>query len=249
MIRQFLSWLFAAILALSPAQADFGGGGNLQGFWARTKNATSLFRATCASSIANLTTYTFNGISTGAAATDEGMAVIGISAEDGASTFTVSTATVDSNAMHVLVDQGGSRVASAAIWATNNIQLVGLDTVDVSVTFSEAITSAVVCVWIIKNARTSVADSTNSGSNNSGALITLTLNPTVATGFGVGICNTALTGGTAPFTWAVLTEQEDTESTEQHYTNADLAATGASMAVTCDTGGSGVTSGAAAAIH
>lgn len=249
MIRRFFLLLAALWLAVAPAAADFGAlflAGSMGG---EVHEPASLARATCVADDSNATTYSggaLASISTGLTATDTAVIVVAILSEDSATAFGVNSALANSIAMTELTDQGGAQLVNAAIYATPTA-ISGVGTVSVSVTHSEAVTSAIVCVWALKNLRSATPTAaTNANSSNSSAMA-LTLNPTSIGGFAVGICGTTSINSSA--TWAVLTEREDTQSGETDYSNADAATTGSSMSVTCDWTNTNASVGAAAAFR
>jgi hypothetical protein len=166
--------------------------------------------------------------------------------EDGLATFGVNSVVVNGVTMTEVVDEDGTGIVDAALYrGPSEMQGGSLATVDV--TFSEAVTSASVCAWFLKKLQTIVpTSSVQDDDTGSGALV-LTTGTTTSGGFVIGGCISQDTSVTT--TWAVITEVEDTTNTEADVSNADGAATGASMANTCDWSGTGDASGVAAAFR
>jgi hypothetical protein len=209
--------------------------------------AVVLYRSTCVSDTSNATTYTFNAISNSIPDSDGGKPYIGILGEDGLAAFSISSATIEGVSASELVDEDGTGIVNSGFYALD-VKRSGLSSVDVTVTFSEAITGAVVCLW--------VADYSNPGDNdNAGAIdddtasgsMPLTLSPTTPTPGGaiLGVC--ASSGTADSTTWGVAGEREDTQNAEFDYSSADLTSTGTgSNSVTCDWAGNTLDSTGAA---
>lgn len=188
--------------------------------------------ATCASNDTNLTQYTFSGISLGIGDERAVDIIVGVLGEDGATVFGVSTLTIEgSSNVTEVVDQGGAGVVNAAIWRTN-APITNADSVDVVVDFTEAIQAAAVCVWALQasGARPVKTIGFRSGDDTSSGIINMQLDGgTPNGGFAVGVCAAAGTGSRA--TWNVITEQQDTDTTEFAFTNAQMQTTGGGMSV------------------
>jgi hypothetical protein len=245
MTHRLTALLCAVLLAASPAWADFGG-------WPQNwqddlhMGTKTLYRATCASDVSDLTTYTFTGISTGAPANVPVVVIVGIITEDALATFNTGTVTVDGYPTTEIIDEAGSGIVNTSFNRTDS-QISNADTVDVSVTMSEAVTGMVVCVWAVANSvRHDSVAAIQDDDTASGALI-LTLTPPRTDSVVVGICvNSGVADAT---TWAILTERQDTENAEFDYSSADATGVAASsQAVTCDWTGANDASGSAVSL-
>lgn len=250
MLRPWLNSLLALMLACAPAAAEGfgqGGGFNYSDQNARPQNDTvTLTRGACEHSAANATTYNFTTIDTGSTATDTGLIVIVAMGEDGLATFGVNSVVVNGITMTEVIDEDGTGIVDAALYR-GPIEMQGGSLATVDVTFSEAVTSATVCAWLLKNLRSLTPTSSVQDDDTASGALVLTTGTTTAGGFVIGGCISQDTAVTT--TWAVLTEVEDTTNTEADVSNADAAATGASMANTCDWSGTGDASGVAAAFR
>lgn len=214
-----------------------------------TGTGTIMARATCQSSGSNLTQYTFsNFVLPGLSDANDVAIFVGIVGEDDAATFDVSSVTIDGNSASEIVDEGGTGLVNAAFYRSATTLTNAASDVDIVVDFSEAITSAAVCIWGIETLNSVTTDDSIADEDTASGALVLTLDPTDATGHAFGIC--MADGFTAAATWAVLTERTDTAiGVESKFSNADAAATGSSMAVTCDFSGTGDAAGAAVAAH
>lgn len=250
MLQRWLNSL-ALLLALSfPAAAQNAGIGG--GFIAGSNNArplnetVTLTRGTCETSTSNATTYNFTTIDTGSTATDTGLVVIVAMGEDSAVTFGVNGVTVNGIVYTEVVDEDGTGIVDAALYRSP-VEVQGGSLATVDVTFSEAVTSATVCAWMLKNLQSLTPTSSIQDDDTASGALVLTTGTTTSGGFVIGGCISQDTSVTTA--WAVLTEREDTANAEHSYSNADAAATGASMSNTCDYSGTGDTSGVAAAFR
>lgn len=242
-----------------PGAWGWAGGSNLNSHGAATialrsecaaGALPSYTRGTCVSDTSNLTTYNsagFQALGTGASDADTVLVIVGVMSEDSAGTYNVSSMTIDGNAATELVDEAGSTFANTAIYASATT-MTNAATVNVSVTFSEALTgSATVCAWALKDLLSTTPTSTVADDATTSDALVLTLSSTTANGIALGVCTNI--GAADAATWAVLTEREDTQSAEMDYSNADAATTGSSMSVTCDWTGTNNASGSAAAFR
>jgi hypothetical protein len=243
MRRHWLSKLLALALAVTPAAAQeigTGGGFVLDSQNQRPQNETvALSRATCVTSTSNATTYNFTpAVPAGSSATDTGLIVVVAMGEDNATVFNVSNVVIGGVAATEVVDEDGTGVVEQG-WSAATA---------VDVTFSEALAgSATVCVWMLKNLQSLTPTSSVQDDDTASGALVLTTGTTTSGGFVVGGCITQDTSVTT--TWAVLSEREDADNGEHDYSNADAAATGASMSNTCDWSSTGDASGVAAAFR
>ena len=248
-----------SLLLLGPVKADFGAGTNNTGFGAAPVNSgtthiprPSLTRGTCVTDTANATTYNsagFQATGTGASDSDVVLVVVGVIAEDNATVFGCGSMTIDGAAASEIIDEDGTGITNTCLYRAASASANNA-TVNVSVTFSEALTgSATVCAWALQDLVTNTPDSSVADDDAASGALVLTTGTTVSPGFVVSVCGSDATGQTT--TWAVLSERQDTCDAEKCYSNADAASTGASMANTCDWGTSATadTSGVAAAFH
>jgi hypothetical protein len=201
------------------------------------------------SDTANSTTYNsagFQAAGTGAAsATQTGEIIVGVIGEDGASVFGVSSMTINGYAAIEITDENGTASIDSAIYRST-VELAGT-TVNVSVTFTEPVTSAVICVWMLSNLQSITQVGVVSDPDAASGALVLTIPATTAGGFAVGLCaNTGILDAT---TWTNLTEREDTQHGEADYSNADGTTAGGSLAVTCDWTGANAAVGSAASFR
>ena len=246
MTRRITSLVAAALLAVSPASAQFSGGGGQTEIGYRNPDTTvALTRGTCATSTTNATTYTFTATGVGGVNTDIGLIVVVAMGEDALTVFGVASMTINNVAATEIIDEDGTGLVDAALYRSN-AELSGT-TVDIAVTFSEAVTSATVCAWKLTNLSSFTAQSSVQDDDTASGALVLTTGTTATAGFVVSACITETITQTT--TWAVLTEREDADNGEHDYSNADAAGTGASMANTCDWTSTGDASGVAAAFR
>jgi len=216
--------------------------------WAPAPATVVLTRGTCVSDTANATTYSssFGTVGTGASASDTGLVVVGVTAEDGQTVFNVASMTINGSAATSLIDEGGVGIVDTAIFALPT-EITNAATVAVSVTFSEAISNATVCAWMITGLQSLTPVSVIKDDDTASGPLILTLPNTTPGGYALGVCNNS--GVADSTTWTNLTEREDTQNAESDYSNADGATTGGSLAVTCDWTGANDASGSAAAFR
>jgi hypothetical protein len=257
MITRVISILCSLALMASPAfayeyeppAARPYGGGNVM--------------VACLDDTADATTYNsaaWQALSTGRSDTDSVAVMVGVMGEDGTATFGVNSVSIDGVAGVEISDEDGSGVVDTAIWRSNagapsNTSFYkNMAQVNISVTFSEAVTGAAVCVFTF-----TMTEAANTGSptlglvvdddTGSGALVlTLTsATPIFATKTMFGVCMADTTGQST--TWAILNETVDTSNAEFSYSAAYLtvpdATTYSSAAITCDYTGTGDASGTA----
>lgn len=248
MLRPLLNSLVALSLALTPAASQeffpsagfaLGGGGPPP-----EPSTPTLVAATCQADSAGTNnfsqTLTFPGVDD---SWTVNVIVIALG-EDGAVTFNVSGITFDGVAGTEVIDEDGTGVVNAALYRR---QMTGAASVTTVTTYSEAVTSNVVCGWVFYGDTQAAPDSSVQDDDTASGALVLTLGTTNAAGFAVGGCIAA--GVASAATWAVLSEIQDTEHAEADYSNASAAATGASMAVTCDWTNAEDASGVAAAFR
>lgn len=247
MLRRLLNSILALGLALTPAAAQ-----EFNIFLPYNKFAAAaavvLYTATCNASTSNATTYAHNTITvTGLADATAVNIAVGFIGEDTSGSFGVNSSTVDTVAMTERADNAGAETISAAFYSTSTTQ-TNAASVDVSVTYSEAITSSVACVWALENLNSATPTATVADSEASnGVALVLTLSSTTAGGYGLGVSGTASADGSAA--WAALTERQDTQHAEADYSNADAVTTGSSMSATCTWTTAKPSSGAAVAFR
>jgi hypothetical protein len=186
-------------------------------------------------------TYT---MPTGASDGDAVLVVVVVLSEDALATFGVDGVTLDGAAMTQVVDEDGTGIVNSAIFQSAGI-MQGAAEVTIVLDHSEAVTSASVCGFALRGLNSTTATSSVADDDTASGALVLTTGTTTAGGFVVGGCISQDTAVTT--TWAVLTEIEDDTNTEADVSNASAAATGASMANTCDWSGTGDASGVAAA--
>lgn len=238
-MKRLLSIFIVALFVPFQAFAQAGAGDNFD------FPAVVLYRSTCVTSTSNATTYNFNAISNPIPDADSGVAYVGIVGEDSTTVFSINSATIEGVSASEQVDEDGTGLVNSGFYTIPRRS--GLSSVDVAVTFSEAITGAGVCLWVADYSNPGDADNAGAIDDDtaSGALV-LTLSPTTPTPGGaiLGVC--IADGVAASTTWAVAGEVEDTQNAEFDYSNADLTSTGTgSNSVTCDWSGSADASGAA----
>jgi hypothetical protein len=239
MPAHWLSKLLALALAVTPAaaqEAGLSGGFTQPSNNARPQNETvTLTRGTCVTDTANATTYNsagFQATGTGAAtATETYYPVVVVLAEDNAATFGINSMTINGVPAIEVIDEDGTGIVDAALY--RGAGEISGTTINVSVTASEALAgSMTVCAWALKNLQNFTPTSSVQDDDTAEGVLVLTTPTTTSGGFVVGGCINS--GVASTTTWAVITEREDTQNAEHDYSNADGAATGASMANTCD---------------
>lgn len=219
-----LAIIAALALALTPARADFGGFGTF------LVTPPPIFTGgACQSDTVGRTTYTFS-LATGANDRSRVTPIVVIGTMDGATTYNVSSGTIETVNFVEAVDDAGTRASSSAIIYLAS-PILNAATIDISVTMSEAIDEMFVCAYAVENLLSTTPVSFNSDSSGAGVSCNVTLDPTPAGGIGVGIITGQ--GASGNNTWTVFTEDEDTAVTDGKYSNAESThTTGASMAVT-----------------
>lgn len=224
MTRRLLSIFLVLALAALPARADFGAGGGHVGFWENAPTTIpTILRATCQSSATNATTYDFSGLTfAGVGEGDTVMIVLGIAAEDDATDFSLSSATIEGVAATEVEDAASITTSSLVItgfYRSGNI--TGAASVDVSVTFSEAVTGAAVCAWASRADHADLnANNADSGWDTASGIMDSTCGGAAGV-TGDHYVMTASDATGVSVTMFSLTEREDTTSTEFDFANAD----------------------------
>ena len=234
--------LFSLLLALSPAAASYSGG--MDHYQRYDPQPMEVLGPFCGSDASDLTTYTHTIALTGVADTDPVVLWVGYIGEDSATNFGVNSSTVDGVALQEVGDEAGSGVINTAIYRTNTNAYWYLNaaSVDVAVTYSEAVTSSTVCVWALKNnfvfssaSGASVGDSTDSS-----AIALAIAFDQIAYAATVSVCGSASAADTT--TWTGVTEGVDTNNGEHSYSAAHLLFTAnfasSAFTSTCDYAGS-----------
>jgi hypothetical protein len=255
--RRVISLVCAlALLGSSPGSAY-----QMQPF---VRPAPADFMVACLADTADATTYNsaaWQSLSTGRADEDAVAVWVGVVGEDGTTTFGVNSVSIDGGAMQEVVDEDGSGLINTALYRANSGApaittsfIKNAAQVNISVTFSEAITGAAICVFTFKNSEMSGAGTPTLGfiaddDTASGALVlTLGAGPVYTGKIIFGIC--ASQDAAATTTWAVIAEQTDAASAEFSYSSAATvvpdATSSAAPAITCDYSGAGDSSGSAA---
>lgn len=233
--------ILAALLCLSLGAWQPYVWGNVNSLGTLGHGAT-LFTGACVHDSAGTDLQSL-AATTGATDGDAVLVVAVVLSEDGAATFGVDGVTVNGEAMVEVTDETGTGVVNSAIF--QSARLMQAAEVTFVVDHSEAVTSVSICPFALRGLNSTTATSSvNDDDTGSGALV-LTTGTTTSGGFVVGGCISQDTAVTT--TWAVLSEIEDTTNSEADVSNASAAATGASMANTCDWSGTGDASGVAAA--
>lgn len=246
-MNRILALLLVVFVAVQPASAQLFNG--LSDFSPRDPQIR-LFAATCVSDTSDATTYnpaSFQSVSiTGVAANTPVLVVVGVIAEDALSNFGVSSMTIEGVAATEIADEDGSGTINSAFYRSAGV-IIGADSVNVSVTMSEAVTGMTICVWAIQGlGRTTHFTFVVDDDTASGALV-LTMTPQSG-GVVLGVC--ANTGVADSTTWANLSEVEDTQNAEFDYSNASTTTpSSSSTAITCDWTGGNDATGAAVAFH
>lgn len=205
-----------------------------------------IWRANCVVSTVDATTYSFANIPLNVPDDQEVDVVVGIFSLDALSNYNVTALSIEATTMTEVADAAGPNVTNIA-WYRTAAPVSSSSSVNLNnLTFSEAITGAVVCTWAVDDRQSIVPVSSAAANVSSGAVLTLTLSTNKDGGYAFGVCGANATAGTA--TWAGLTEAEESgTSGEFDFSAADLkltSATSVAISVTCDwsstTPGSGV---------
>jgi hypothetical protein len=243
--KRLLSILCCLALASAPVRADFGGGGQLQGFWA----ADNVVRLTAGSVCVEQATdggaagsERSVAVSTGASDGAKVTVVVGIIAEDGATAYTLNSATIDGAATNVVDDNLGARQASASMIATT-VPIAGAATVTVSPTFSENITGYIACAWALENLESSTATAAADADAGVGGTATAIVTSSKRGGYLLAVCGTGATA--ANLTQTIVTARTELDGAELTGRSGDVATDGASMSPTCSSSTGAMTTVAA----
>ena len=246
-MRRFLASLAAALFCLAQAAQAQLIVTELAGFGASGETPLPVLSfLQCASSDANATSYTYSAQNVGTASASRAT-IVGIAARDSATLFTVSTVTVGGDSATSVKDDGGAQQISSALFIVANPAGTSEDVV---VTFSEAVTSASICLWAVTDLSSLTAVATANASNGTGAALTLDVN-TSAYGIIASMCGVFASGGTVAPTGSAI-ERADADTAEIHYAAYDYTegASGASpRSFGCDNSLSNSTSGVSASFR
>lgn len=243
-LAKILSIVSALLFGISPALADLTLS-QLNGFNATSgASAASVTFVGCTVSASDLTTYTFTNHATGTAGARK--TIVGVGGSDGTSNFSVNTVTVGGASATEVVDSAdASAIVQSAIYIIDNPSGT---TASIVVTFSEAVTGAVVCVWAAYDVTSETATATANQFQTSSAAITLSLNINSG-GFGVAMSSKEFDGATT--VWTGMTERSNAsvESGVSSYAAADTTTAGTPLTVTVDWSGSSDSIGASASFR
>lgn len=247
MLRPLLNSLALLIALLVPAGAQDAAISDPSG--PSVGNWPQLYRGTCTTNDAATTSpVTQTGVSIpGLVSGDIVHFYVGAYVEDAAATFSCSSGTMDGAGMTEVVDEDGTGFVNTCFYRIGPVAYDG--TADVTMSYSEAITSSGVCIWAVKNARSNTPLSSGTDDDTASGDIVLTTATTELGGFVLCVSNGTSTTSAEDVAWGVVTEREDTQSAEQDYSNADGFATGASMANTANWSASNDASGSCIAVR
>jgi hypothetical protein len=248
---RLLTWLLCAVLSLSPGAAYY------VALPERMMPTPADVMVACLADTTDATTYNpvaWQSLSTGRADEDAVSLWVGVIGEDGVITFGVNSVSVDAAAFTEVVDEDGSGLINSALYRANNngntaSYIKNTAQVNVSVTFSEAVTGAAVCVFTIKGTDVSGAGPGNSVTADddtaSGAVILTNAGSLLAGKVVIGVCGSQDAAVTT--TWTGLTEQTDAASAEFAYSSAYLVVPNGSvpgtLTINCDYSGAGDATG------
>jgi hypothetical protein len=214
MLRWLTAYLFALASAINPALAALTVN-QLSGFNAFTASGApppadpTVEFQTCKNSSSDSSTYSFTSTAIGAEASDR-LVLVGTATEDGTNSITHPTVVING------VDATESSTGTATYSTQTGFAIAAVPTgtsVTISVTYSETMTSAGICVWALYGF-SSATFATNTAFGATGV-----------TGFGI---NKNLTAGNIVAGMCVTKDNNDTISSEPHFTTADWTATNAS---------------------
>ncbi len=241
-MRWLIAFWFALASALNPALAALTVN-NLTGFNARAASVAAPASASvvlqgCTYSSSNLTTFTFASQNLGAVTVD-GLSrylVVGVMAEDTNSSYNISSATVNGSSPTIV----SSTMAPTTAYTNYLISGASGTSGDIVVTFSEAVTSAAICVWSLYGFSPSGFATILTDSDTGGAAIGPSAYAASDDLFIVGVCaastvSTGLTWGAGFTTSLRIPEAEMVIG--YGYTFPSVAGT---LDLTCDAGGGDV---------
>jgi hypothetical protein len=173
---------------------------------------------TVVSSTSDLTTYSFTGVSIGAAAGNRYI-ILGVTGSSG-TTSAISTVTVNTVAATLLAQASGSTVATGLYI----YKISSGTTADISVTFAGSKQRCAVSVWRVTGIDSETPYNTNS---NTAAVSTSSLSTTVNTVNGGFIVAAAQRGGTVggTTTWTGVSENYDFNLESRILTGGSLSQT------------------------
>jgi len=193
-LARILSLIAALTFGVQPAVAGF-----VINSFSFAKVAATISFVSCTTSPDNQTTYTFTDHATGTAGTRK--TIVGVSAEDNASDFSVNSMTVGGvSAAEVVDSANASSAIQSALYIIDNPSGT---TADIVVTFSEAVTSSSVCVFAAYDISSETAVATASQFQTASANIVLSLNVSAD---GVAVGQSASQNPSETTTWAGLVE-------------------------------------------
>jgi hypothetical protein len=250
MITRLLTWLFCAAVSLAPSSAYYS-------LPERMMPTPADVMVACLSDTTDATTYNpvaWQSLSTGRSDEDAVSIWVGVIGEDGATNFNQGSVSVDASAYTEVIDEAGSGLVNSVLYRANysgntTSFIKNAAQVNVSVTFSEAVTGAAVCVFTIKGADASGAGPGNSPTADddtaSGAVVLDNAGSLLAGKVVMGVCGSQ--DATVTTTWSGLTEATDDTNAEFSYSSAYLVVPNGSvpgtLAITCDYSGAGDATG------
>lgn len=224
-MRKLTSTICALALLLSQAAHAQLMVNELNGFNAGGATPATVSFEGCTTNINNLTTYTFNNVAIGTAASDR-IVVVGVSAEDGATVFNTSSMTIGGNAATERVDTA----AASTTFTTSiyNLLVTSGTTATVAVTMTEAVEALNICVWAVYGLASAVPLSTDSFSGTGSATLSTTGDGGVIIG---SAAHSGIAGNSVVWEVPPLTSRADATSAEMAYGAADMTTTGASVTI------------------
>jgi len=208
-LARILSLIAALTFGVQPALAGFV----INSFSFAAPVAATISFVSCTTDAANLTTYTFTAHATGTAGTRK--TIVGVSAEDASSDFSVASMTVGGvSATEVVDSANASSLVQSALYIIDNPSGT---TADIVVTFSEDVTSAAVCVFAAYDISSETAVATASDYQSVSENLVLSLNVSAD---GVAVGQSANTGASAITTWTGLVENAPESSAEYAISSA-----------------------------
>lgn len=240
-MRRVLAAVLALLLAVSQVQAGFLI--NSFSFAPSAATPTKSFQA-CATDTSDLTNYSFASQAIGTASATRNVFVV-VGAEDSATSFTLSSATIAGVAATIHLNgptTGATQVAiiSAAVSSGT--------TGTIDLTFSEAITAAHICTTAVYDLSSVTPVASSSARDNASGPLTLDLN-TSADGVVIAGCTSGALGQDA--VWTGLSEDTTETSAEFSFSPASLlpSLTSTPLAVVCNFTGTGDSTGAVASFR
>lgn len=244
-MKRLLIGIIAFVALTAAAFANFGNtGGHLTGFWQAPTGdvAASITFLQCAQNTTDGSSFTFSAQNTGTASSDR-HTIVTIAGEDSASDFTVSTVTVGGDSATELYSTLAAASVESAIFGLANTAGTSEDVV---VTFSEAVTSANICLYQVNNLNSlTPVDTSNDAAEEacaSGGLNSVCDLVIDAQNGGilVGVLAKSVAGSSA-VTWSGLTEDQEVGASESSISTASHVVTAdeTNRTVTITPGGGG----------